>query len=185
MPYPAQIDRESIVETAYELIEAQGFDTVSLRMVADALGVKAPSLYRHIKNKAALLKAVNEMTNQRMFDVLGELLETAPSAIAQLQAGASALREFAHQHPTTYVLAFTTRDPEARPDANEQEQAILPFQALMADVAGEANSLPALRGFLALVHGFVMLELNDQLRRGGDLDDAFEQSVMAYLRGWS
>jgi hypothetical protein len=47
-----------------------------------------------------------------------------------------------------------------------------------------AQSLAALRGLLALVHGFVMLEMNNQLRRSGSLEEAFTQSAAAYLRGW-
>jgi hypothetical protein len=42
----------------------------------------------------------------------------------------------------------------------------------------------ALRGALALVHGYVMLELKNQFQHGGDLRLAFEASVRAYLRGW-
>ena len=54
----------------------------------------------------------------------------------------------------------------------------------MAKITGQKQSLPALRGALALVHGFVMLELKDQLQRGGDLTMAFDASVNAYLHGW-
>ncbi|MEM8862291.1 MAG: TetR-like C-terminal domain-containing protein [Chloroflexota bacterium] len=51
-------------------------------------------------------------------------------------------------------------------------------------VTGEENSLVALRGLLAITHGFVSLEINGQYRRGGDLSQAFEVVVRAYLSGW-
>ena len=35
-----------------------------------------------------------------------------------------------------------------------------------------------------MLHGFVMLELNKQFRREGDLDEAFEQAIEAYVAGW-
>jgi len=57
-------------------------------------------------------------------------------------------------------------------------------QEIMAKITDQEQSLPTLRGALALVHGFVMLELKDQLQRGGDLTWAFDASVNAYLRGW-
>ena len=57
-------------------------------------------------------------------------------------------------------------------------------QQIMGQISGEANSLPALRGSLALTHGFVTLELNGQFRRGGDLAAQFTEIVNAYLRGW-
>ena len=58
------------------------------------------------------------------------------------------------------------------------------MQEIMAQITGQEQSLPALRGALALVHGFVMLELKDQLQRGRDLTMAIDASVNAYLRGW-
>ena len=63
-------------------------------------------------------------------------------------------------------------------------QMVLPIQAVMAEISGQERSLAALRGALALVHGFVMLELTNQLRRGGSLEEAFTESAAAYLRGW-
>ena len=97
-------------------------------------------------------------------------------------AVAHALRRYAHANPQLYMLAFTT--PDERPDENLLVQMVLPFQAMIAAIAGQENSLAALRGALALIHGFVMLELNRQLQRGGDLDAAFEQSLIAFLAGW-
>ena len=107
-----------------------------------------------------------------------------PEPRAQLLALARAQRAFAHAHPAAYLLAFTTTAPEQRPDAAGLEQSALPLQALMAAISGEAQSLPALRGALALIHGFVMLELKAQFQRGGDLDSAFEAALAAYLDGW-
>ena len=93
-------------------------------------------------------------------------------------------RHFALENPNSYVLAFTNVDDTLRPDENAMEQMVLPIQALMAAVSGQEASLSALRGAMALVHGFVMLELHGQLRRGGDLTEAFAAAVQAYLRGW-
>jgi len=61
---------------------------------------------------------------------------------------------------------------------------IQPLQQLIAAISGEAAALMALCGALALVHGFVMLELHQQLRRGGDLDAAYDAAINVYLAGW-
>lgn len=55
---------------------------------------------------------------------------------------------------------------------------------MIAEISGERYALVALRGALALAHGYVMLELNRQLRRGRDLDKTFDQVIIAYLTGW-
>jgi AcrR family transcriptional regulator len=184
MPYPSKISRETIVQAAREMIEAEGLERLSINVLAEKLGVKTPSLYRYVGDKTGLLRAVNEDTIAGLFAVLGEALSSPGPAEERLLAVALAYRQYAHQHPITYGLAFTNTIPELRPDAAEQERAALPYQALMAEVSGEADSLAALRGMLALIHGFAMLELAQQYRRGGDLDAAFVQSVQAYIAGW-
>jgi len=63
-------------------------------------------------------------------------------------------------------------------------QKAIQIQAIIKEITGEGNSLTALRGLLALVHGFVMLEINGQLRRCGDLQQTLQDAVRAYLRGW-
>jgi AcrR family transcriptional regulator len=185
MPYPAQIDRETIIQTARLLIEREGIDHLSLAHLASALGVKAPSLYRHVASKPALLQAVVTVTFQALFQAYAiALSEVGRDPKERLLAILRAHRAFAHAHPRTYVLAFTTTVPEQRADAHLLEQLARPIQEVMAALSGPAHALSALRGALALVHGFVLLELNDQLRRGGDLDAAFEAATNAYITGW-
>jgi TetR/AcrR family tetracycline transcriptional repressor len=54
------LDRERIVKEAVALLDAEGFDNVTLRKLAARLGVQAPTLYWHIPNKAALVTAIAE-----------------------------------------------------------------------------------------------------------------------------
>ncbi len=185
MPYPAQINTEAIIEMAWVMTEQDGFEGLSLSALAKALGVKAPSLYRHVPNKAHLLRGINELTLTRLFSQVEAATQQATPPHAGLIAVGHAFRDFAHQHPTLYTLAFSTLDADSRPDAAHLVSLALPWQALIGRIVGEAEALTALRGLFALTHGFVMLEINDQLQRGGDLEAAFAQSLEAYLRGWA
>lgn len=167
------------------MIEAEGVAALSLAKLAGAFGIKAPSLYRHVGNKTGLLRAVNLLTTQMLFTAMHKAEAGAPTDPTQrLLAILQAYRQFAHDNPNSYQLAMTNQDDELRPDENVLVQMVLPIQDIMIEISGEDNALTALRGALALVHGFAMLELNRQLRRGGDLDTAFTQSVKAYLAGW-
>lgn len=182
MPYPSQINRESIIETARELIEAQGIDAVTLRMVADTLGVKPPSLYRYIKNKNAMLLAVNEVTNQELTKVIMKADDASTSLTERLVRMALAYRQYAHEHPICYAMAMGS-NAEIRPSQDMLVQLILPLQDLFAQFTDEEQSLVALRGAFAMLHGWVSLEISQQLQRGGDLNAHFEQSFRAYLAG--
>ncbi len=185
MPYPTQINKETILQHTSDLIEKDGLEALSLHKLATTLGVKAPSLYRHIGNKNQLLQTVNLATLQTLFATMHEAIEQAPDdPFAQIEALSAAYRRYAQQHPQLYMLAFTHKSEGVRPDEALLTAMVLPIQEIMAAISGETNALAALRGALALIHGFVMLELNEQLQRGGNLDDAFAQAVHAYLRGW-
>ncbi len=183
MPYPSLIDHDRIVETARACIETQGIDAVTLRVVAERLGVKAPSLYRYVKNKNALLLAVNEVTLREMTGVLINAIDGALPRMERLMNVAKAYRRYAHAHPVCYELAMSSK-PEIKPSQDVQVQMVLPIQASFAELSGEADSLAALRGAVAFLHGWVSLELGQQLQRGGDLNAHFEQSFRAYLAGW-
>lgn len=185
MPYPSQVNQTMIVERARELIEANGIDQLTLQTLAGSLGVQAPSLYRHVKNKTELLRAVNEVTIHRLIETLGESVATTQDPTTRLLRIAHAYREFALTNPITYTLAFTITYAELQPDATRLERLVLPLQDTVAELTGVPDSLTALRGLWALVHGYVSAELSGQFRRGGDLSATYETVVRAYLRGWT
>lgn len=49
------LDRAQVVEAAIELLDEVGLDGLTLRRLAQELGVQAPALYWHFKNKQELL----------------------------------------------------------------------------------------------------------------------------------
>jgi AcrR family transcriptional regulator len=186
-PYPSHVNREAIIHKACELIETEGHERLTLKILAKTLGVRPPSLYRYFKSKAELLQALNTTTIEQLVCALHtaiEQMEDDPDPCVQFLAMARAYREFAFTHPIAYALAYTSTLPEVRIDERHAEALVLPIQAIMAKIAGEENSLTALRGALGLLHGFVMLELAGQFRRGGDLSVAFDRAMEAYLDGW-
>jgi AcrR family transcriptional regulator len=184
-PYPAQTNRDAIIQTAKMLIERDGVDGLLLSQVAAELGIKSPSLYRHFSSKAALIQAVIEHAFDQLYQAYeGALRNESETPKDRLLEIFRAHRDFAHANPNTYILAYTATAPELRTDPDKLEKQAISIQKIMSQISGEQQSLSALRGALALVHGYVMLELKNQFQRGGDLRLAFEASVSAYLRGW-
>jgi AcrR family transcriptional regulator len=184
-PHPAQVDHDMIVNKARDLIEAEGLGEFSLARLATALGVKAPSLYKHVASKAALLRAVNTLTVEQLVAAMRAAQEGAgKTPVQRLVEIARAYRLFAHTYPAAYALAFADVEPELRPDPQYLESLVLPLQAITEALVGQEHSLAALRGIWALIHGFVMLELAGQFQRGGDLSSTFIQAVEACIRGW-
>ena len=184
-PYPAQVNREAIVDRARDIIETEGLDRLTLQHLAAALGIQAPSLYRHVGSKNDLLRAVNEITITHPIETVLAVADPHAPPRERVLHMAHAYREFAQCFPATYGLAFSSNSPDIRPDPAALEAKVLPVEALLGEMAGPNDSLSALRSLLALLHGFVTLELSGQFQRGGDLNDAFSQAVEVFVRGWS
>src|SRR6266699_3274816 len=51
----AQLTRQRVVAAAVELADRDGIDSISMRRLAQELGVEAMSLYTHVRNKDDLL----------------------------------------------------------------------------------------------------------------------------------
>ena len=54
--------KRRILDQALELFAACGYDSVSVGMIAEAVGIKAPSLYNHFPSKQAIFDAIVEAT---------------------------------------------------------------------------------------------------------------------------
>jgi len=92
------LDKDRIVAEAVALLDESGLDGLTLRKLAQRLGVQAPTLYWHIRNKAALVNAVAEAI------LAPELAELAPPTDGEpwrewLTGVASHLRQAMLTHP--------------------------------------------------------------------------------------
>lgn len=56
--------RQRIIEEALHLFASNGYDAVSVSQIAQAVGIKAPSLYKHFPSKRAIFDAIVEHTRQ-------------------------------------------------------------------------------------------------------------------------
>ncbi|KAA2254047.1 TetR family transcriptional regulator [Solihabitans fulvus] len=61
------LDRQQIVTEAIALLDADGLDGVTLRKLAARLGVRQPTLYWHLPNKAALITAIADAILEQHF----------------------------------------------------------------------------------------------------------------------
>ena len=85
------LTRERIVEAAAALADAGGFESFSMRNLAEALGAAPMALYRHVANKERLLDDMVDVVFGEMYppaiqgDWKAELHERAISARAALR----------------------------------------------------------------------------------------------------
>ena len=106
--------REEIVDAALAIADERGLPGVSMRAVAQAVGVTPMALYPHVKDKAGLLDAM-------LGRLLGNLFDAAPAMAAgadwrtRLRAFADTARQLSAGHPWAITLLFSR--PAVTPDA--------------------------------------------------------------------
>ena len=152
---------KEIVAAARTLLEAEG--EISMRRLADRLGIKAPSLYKHLPGKQALEAAL-------ISDGFLEAAERFERTATLAELGV-AYRAFALEHPHLYRLMLQGRLPRDRLTPGAEERAAAP---LIAAAGGDPDRGRAL---FAFAHGMVILELDGRFPPGADLDAAWQAGL--------
>jgi AcrR family transcriptional regulator len=159
-----------ILDVARDLLDEQGSDGLSMRKLADRLGMRAPSLYKHFPNKDALEAALIS----RGFEEQGEQFEAAlRDSPEPLAAIAAVYRAYAQQHPHLYRLMYDRSLNRDLLSPGSEDRAVAP--AVRA--AGGDRSLA--RAIWAFAHGMTVLELNNRFPADADLDAAWERGLAA------
>ena len=60
MPTPERTSRDAIVAAGRDLLETAGLDGLTMQAVAERVGVRAPSLYKRVRNRHQLITLVAE-----------------------------------------------------------------------------------------------------------------------------
>ncbi len=183
-PAPARTSRDAILSAARALLEEGGLDAVTMAAVGDRVGVRGPSLYKHVPNRAALIRAVADAVTGDLGRALRQAVSTGDPR-ADLRAATLAYRAFVHANPNGYGLLFANVAPEFQPDPGAVAETGRPLVEAMASLVGPDASLPAARTVAAWAHGFVSMELAGAFRLGGDLDVAYEAGIDTILAGVS
>jgi AcrR family transcriptional regulator len=159
--------REQILDLAELVLESEGLEALTMRRLAEAAGMQAPSLYKHWRDKDALFDALQERALRafatEMGDVEGGLREIGRR-----------YRAWALAHPVLYELA--TRRPLSRASLApglEDDAA----RAVVEAVGGDEHRARAL---WAAAHGLVDLELADRFPPGADMEAAWDALTAAF-----
>jgi AcrR family transcriptional regulator len=162
-----------IVAAARELLEAQGVEALTMRRLADRLGIRAPSLYKHLPSKEALEAAVISVG----FEESAERFEAAVASDPRrpLRAIAAAYRSFAREHPHLYRLMNERPLRRHLLEPGVEARAAAPLLSVV-------GSLDRARAAWAFAHGMAMLEMNGRFPPGADLDAAWNEGVRAIER---
>ena len=137
--------KERLIAAASDLLDAGGQGAVTLRAVAEAIGISHNAPYRHFLDRSALLATVAERDFNKLKQVFEAKADEPQNARLSLRAGLMAVVAYAREHPARYRLLFSEANV-ACGDGTLQAAAFGSFQAFAAIVrqcqsAGSLRSL--------------------------------------------
>jgi len=174
---------DEVVVAARRLLEEEGAGALTMRRLAEQLGIKAPSLYKHLPDKTALEAAIIATGLEEAAARFEQAVDSATTGgdaagggAAAISALAAAYREFALAHPHLYRLMHNGPLPRRHLPAGVEDRAAAPVMRV-------AGSRARARALWAFAHGMVMLELDQRFPPDADLDAAWEAGITAFQTG--
>lgn len=172
-PAPS-LSREQIATAAVKLADTQGIEAVSMRALADELGVGAASLYRYVARKDELVELMVDavMGNGLEFEVRGDWRD-------DLRSFANGLRAMVLCHP--WMAVPSAGLPYSGPNmADCYEQVLGTIDGLGLEIDEMLMMVQTLDAF---VRGRVLEELSEQeaIRRSGLDREQWVQAQVPYI----
>jgi len=166
-----------VVDAAAELADQVGLAGLTLSALAEDLGVRQPSLYKHIDGADGLRRALSLRAKGDLAEVLSRASVGRAGGDA-VRALARGYRDWAREHPGMYEALVPAPDPGDRRDVAASDRIV----SLVTDVlAGfslrDDAAIHATRALRACLHGFVTLERSGGFGLPVDLDASFARMV--------
>jgi AcrR family transcriptional regulator len=180
----AGLDPAIVVAAAAELADEIGLGNLTMGLLAERLGVRAPSLYKHIDGQADLNRQIAILALDEIGDALRDALQGRAGPDA-LSAAAHAFRRFVSEHPGRYgaTIRLGAHGPDDRLGAAGDRV----LESMSAVLAGyeidPADTIHALRMLRSLLHGFAVLEAAGGFEMETDVDESFQWLVDFTDRG--
>jgi AcrR family transcriptional regulator len=149
------------------MAEAEGWDAVTTRRLADRIEYSQPVLYSHFPGKGGIIEAVAVEGFAELRLILQDAREAAGSPEAALRELAGAYVGFALEHPALYDAMFTlnTELPLCRPEApRELQAAFAELRGAVTPLAGGRDPDTLAEVAWSALHGVATLTRAHRLR---------------------
>ena len=182
----SNLTKQTVVQAAADLINAEGLEALSLGRLAKELGIRTPSLYNHVDGLPGLMRELSTLNARNLADRLSEAAigQSGPESV---RAVMQAMRAYIKEYPGLYLSTVRASGTQAEADPElEQEEArsVKVGMAVMASFGLEGEeAVHALRGLRSLVHGFTTLEISGGFGIPLDLDESFSRLVDLFIAG--
>ena len=173
-----------VVAAAASLADEAGFDNLTMGLVAERLGIRPPSLYKHVTDLADLQHRVATLAMTELGDAVRDATQ-GRAGLDALSALLIATRAYVAAHPGRYTATVGARF------TGEDDPLYAATARILASIAAvlrgygiaEEEMDHAIRTIRCTVHGFAMLQASDGFQWTGEPDDSFDWMIQFIDRG--
>jgi AcrR family transcriptional regulator len=170
----AGLSPASVTEAGALLADEVGFAQLSMGLLAERLGVKTPSLYKHVTSQADLAHRIAVLAMTELSDAIRDATQGRAGSDA-LAAGAQAMRIYVREHPGRYAAGNAAR-PTGPDDPliPAVDRVLASWAAVLRGYRLDSSQeIHALRMLRSMLHGFATLEVAGGFQIDTDVDDSF------------
>ncbi|MFJ4835986.1 TetR/AcrR family transcriptional regulator [Streptomyces sp. NPDC088747] len=173
-----------MVAAGAALADEVGLANLTMGLLAERLGVRTPSLYKHVSGQEDLNRRIAALALSEVADAVGGAVQGYAGRDA-LAAAARAFRAFVLEHPGRY--AATIGVEPSGPDDPLAVAGVRGIGAFRAALRGyeiaDTDVDHALRMLRSLCHGFATLQVANGFQWSADIDESFEWLITFADRG--
>lgn len=174
----------SVTEAAAALADETGLEGLSMGLLAERLGIKTPSLYKHVGGLADLTHRIAVLAMTELGDALAEATQGRAGTDA-LTAAAQAMRSYIKQHPGRYAAGNAAHPTGADDPLLPAADRVL--HSLSATLRGYGiapdQEVHAMRMVRSMLHGFATFEATGGFMIDTPVDESFDWMIALVDQG--
>jgi len=180
----AGLTSDDVVTAAAGLIDEIGYPDLTMGLLAQRLGVRAPSLYKHVDGLADLQHRIATLAITELGEAVRDAMQ-GRAGLDALSALLTATRAYVTAHPGRYNATigaeFTGPDD---PLLKASARVLASIAAVLRGYGiGDGEMDHAIRAIRCTVHGFAVLQASSGFQWSGDPDESFDWMIRFIDRG--
>ena len=182
----AGLGPDAVVAAGAALADEVGFGALTMGGLAERVGVRTPSLYKHVAGQDDLVRRIAALALAEAADAIGSATQGRAGRDA-LAAAAHAFRDYVVTHPGRYAATIGV-EPTGPDDpiALAGLRLLDAFTAVLRGYAVPATELDhALRALRSALHGFATLQAGNAFQWSADVDESFDWLITLLDRALS
>jgi AcrR family transcriptional regulator len=180
----AGLTSAAVAAAGAALVDEVGLDRLSMGLLAERLGVRTPSLYKHVAGQADLVHRIAVLATHEFADAIRDATQGRAGRDA-LVAGAQAMRKYVIEHPGRYAAGNAAQ--VAGPSdllVPAVDRVLASWSAMLRGYdLDPVEEIHALRMLRSVLHGFATLEAIGSFQIDADVDDSFAWLIDFIDRG--